>query len=414
MEVNTPNAALLTFAPLSDGTECYELDAGSQTDMFACPTTGQLFTGATMVLEVEQRSSRSAKQLFCPCCEKSALRIGSKGSETLMVCGTCGWDARQSGVSSVAELLERDGDPFPDVSRTFKELQRQLAANGEGGELGSKGGSIGERDGLGIVRTMSQKRVREREAAESGDADNEDGSKQSFTELQAAKERRILQSESEDEAASLRITEDEEQIAKLMGDVVVEEMTRREERVVTGFWWRKDGVARRRVRHPRVIIKSPYSGDVVWINGGKGTDGLCDWNAARFLPQFEVEVSQSAVGGTKAHVKVCNILPYAIAVYIWKGGESIGDVDEIAVAGSVELKGRGDGYVEVSDISCGQSSSVWTKPTWDRVVALDVKVRISTEEVDDMCGLPGEVVQTLRRHVWTFRMFARHASERSQ
>lgn len=376
----------LLFAPYEEGSVPHQLDAGAVSDLFACPTTGKLFSGATMITETSHRSSRSsAKQFFCPVCERSVLRISSDA----MRCPNCHWDARESGVSNVAELLERDSDPFPEVSRVFKELTRRLAGE-------ERTAAVAERDGLNMSKVRSHKTLSEHMAS----LDIESSEGVSFTKIQAEKEKRVFNMSNDDDIAELTVRHGHEDAHdKLLGNIVMEEMTTREERVANGFWWKRDGCARRRIRERRVVLKSPFSGEVVCADAGRGrTDRQRwgEWNCATFLPKMAVEICHDE---SYARVHVKNIKACIMEVCIWKVKGREADRSRDGADATLEVEALGEGEVRINDIVWENSGGIWG----GQVVIMDATVRFWSGDKDGMDSCANAM-----KHEWSYRIFGQY------
>lgn len=256
--------AQLLFSPLNAGVAALEEDAGLLSDLYFCRETGRFFTLPTAQISIEPRSSRSAKQFFCPVCPKSALKL----SATRMACPSCAWDASQTGVANVSDLLQRDGDPFPWISAEVRRLTRRLSTPDE-----AAAGLVSEPEVPGVPRTTSMHRLRGRRHSmrhierrrpedELSKAESASLCVQRFAERQEEREKRVFASwmpevETMEETRDGRPPRDVEQC---MGEVEIDGLVGLDKRVCATSWWKKELAARRRVPAPRVSVRSPFAG----------------------------------------------------------------------------------------------------------------------------------------------------------
>lgn len=85
--------------------------------------------------------SGSLRTFFCPVCA-SAVRVFGPGAREAATCAVCGWGGSAAGISSAAELLSREADPWPDVSRRVAELVKQAERKADGGKRMKKRGGV--------------------------------------------------------------------------------------------------------------------------------------------------------------------------------------------------------------------------------------------------------------------------------
>lgn len=287
--------ALLTYAPLTDISSPKEVNSGCLQDLYACTETAQFFTILQARVTIEQRSSRSAKQFFCPCCPKSALNIAFQpNGDTLITCPSCGWDARRTGVTTVSELLERDGDPYPWISDEIRSLARTAEAHFHR-DADTRDDSQPDLSvispSLSASRTNSARLLRRRASLRSipGNSPTQqlqemsspaDNAKR-FTREQEEKEARVFarwMPESPTLIAANLHGKPDGDMSDLLGAINLDDLIELEDRVCSATWWKRDMAARRRVPRPRIIIRSPFSQQLI----------AC--KAERIVPNFHVRL----------------------------------------------------------------------------------------------------------------------------
>lgn len=274
--------ARLLFSPLNDGLAAPESDAGHLSDLYFCRSTRRFFTLPSAEFLIEPRSSRSAKQFFCPVCPKSALKLA-----TSLTCPTCGWDASSTGVTNVSELLQRDGDPFPWISAEIRRLTRRLTQPDDAATV------VQEPTPTGVPRTNSVHRLRGRRQSlrhierqkpelQLSKADSASLCAQRFAEKQEEREKRVFsqwmpEMEASDWSGLGRPKGD---LEAMMAEVDLDELVDLDQRVCSTTWRKAELAARRRVPPPKVSVRSPFGGgktrkavDVspeiaVWIRDG--------------------------------------------------------------------------------------------------------------------------------------------------
>ncbi|PXF44109.1 hypothetical protein BWQ96_06190 [Gracilariopsis chorda] len=123
-QVSIPTTLLFRPLVLLDGDEdceqestIAEQDAGRPSDLYVY--NGRLTTLANEAepIHLVSRSAKSAKQFFCPVCD-AVIKVTAKD----IYCGKCQWNATQAGIHSVAELLQREADPYPILTERFQQL----------------------------------------------------------------------------------------------------------------------------------------------------------------------------------------------------------------------------------------------------------------------------------------------------
>lgn len=265
-----------TYTPLVEGKAAPEEDSGRLQDLYLCAETAQFFTVVDMHVEVDRRSSRSAKQFFCPCCPKSVLSIGTENGETSIKCPMCHWDARRTGVTTVSELLQRDADPFPWISEEIRRLTRHLnTQNGARNDV-YLADDFNASTETGTPRTKSMHRIqrmrksmmhieRRPKEEELSKAESAAQAAQNFAHEQEKKERRIFSSWLPSDSAPSTSPSTRKHpgrpsgdISSLSGELGLDDLVPMEQRVCSTTWLRRDCAAQRRVPPPRIIVRSPF------------------------------------------------------------------------------------------------------------------------------------------------------------
>lgn len=319
--------ARLLFSPLNADVAAAEEDAGHLSDLYLCREAGCFFTLPAAQISIEPRSSRSAKQFFCPICPKSALKLSS----TRMACPSCSWDATQTGVTNVSDLLQRDGDPFPWISAEVRRLTRRLSTPDE-----AAAGPVSELDVPGVPRTSSVHQLRGRrhsmrhiERRKPGDelskAESASLCAQRFAERQEEREKRVFAAWMP-EVKTTEATGDGRPpgaVEELMGEVEIDELVKLDERVCDTTWWKKELAARRRVPAPRVTVRSPFAGRKEKAQ-----------KAEQVAPELLVWLADGCAHGGDAGVtvQVCNRHTLGELTVTVANADSPGEGTDVAVA----------------------------------------------------------------------------------
>lgn len=403
--------ALLTYAPLSDTSSSEEENSGRLQDLYACTDTAQFFTILQALVNTEQRSSRSAKQFFCPRCPKSALNIASQpNGDTLITCLSCGWDSRRTGVTTVSELLQRDGNPYPWISNKIRTLTMRAEAHFQDdadardefqldASVASPSQSMPNTDSARLLRSRASLRRISRDSSlqHTHQTNSAAENAERFTKEQEKKEARVFSSwipENTPTTTTRQEGRPDGDISELLGTVNLDDVVELEDRVCNATWWKRDMAARRRVPRPRVIIRSPFGQRPIAMK------------AERFIPCFQArlrdkcdETGHRDKCSTQLTLRVRNRFASA---QLEVGVRNACAADQYAKA---TLLGGSDGELVIKPFSfrddCKDADMVHGKWMCGQVATLDVRIQYkgSLPDADRVIG----------GCLWQLRIYARHA-----
>lgn len=402
--------ALLTYASLSDIAPPKEVDSGRLQDLYACIETAQFFTILHARVNIEQRSSRSAKQFFCPCCPKSALNIASQSNgDTIITCPSCGWDARRTGVTTVSELLQRDGDPYPWISDEIRALTRMAEAYFHAdadtrddsqsiSSVASPSLSASCMNLVGLLRRKASLRSVPSNSPPQQPQQMNSAAENAkrFTREQEEKEAHVFATWMPDGPPFTPANQQgkpDGDISDLLGAINLDDLVELQHRVCSGTWWKKDMAARRRVPRPRVTIRSPFKRHQI------------AFQAERIVPDFQVRlrdkcnvVDRHDESLAQLVLNVRNRFAYAQLEICVTNARA---TDQCA---KTTLPGGSSGKLSLQPFSfhadCTAADIVHGKWMCGQLATLDVRIQYSG-------NLPEED-KAIGERPWQLRVYARH------
>lgn len=327
--------------------------------------------------------------------------MGSPGSLPVMMCRKCAWNTNATGVTTVSELMQRDADPYPLASQTFRDI---TACHNASGGSAKNGGQAR----VGLIPSLSSSTVA------SDDADQGPAVPSSIADFTAffdAKEKGWCGFEgvSDEERAQM------DAFGSIPPDfyktVDLDELMPRRERVMADVWRKADGVARRRVPSPRVLVKSPYSGEVVDVVLDDRKPLRGKWNASRFMPQLTAHVrhdcarckaENSGEGLVTIDLNVTNVVDTGLSLRV-----TVDSATTAAALETAEMQIPARGTRKVSLIARPQpaprtrdTGAVWCTSTATLEVSVKFDGVAQQSESNDAPHSPGRK--------WACRAFIRH------
>lgn len=236
----TEHPATLLYGPLPTATTETINWVSSANDLIQ---TSQTFQPPLPPLRTtpHSRASRSAKAFYCPQCDKPL-----KVAPDLIECSTkrCAWDPKKIGIQNIPGLLQREADPFPENTRKFRQLVNMMKGNDD------RDGVDRRRSSMTLLSTVSSKS----ELGTHGLSRTE-----CFVRAQDMKEADIFARYMPGGPPVV-----EEDVSELMGEIDMADMVPRERRRAAGTWFRRDEVAYRKLRAPRIEIEMEGGETLDW------------------------------------------------------------------------------------------------------------------------------------------------------
>lgn len=324
-----------------------------------------------------------------------------------MKCYTCGWDARHTGVTTVSELLQRDGDPFPWISEELRVLTRHLKMQNHSQDHVHLTEDWNASTQTGTARAASMHRLRgqrksmikiERRPREEelNKAESATQAAQNFVRVQEEKERLVFSSWLPDESGFNASPTDNinmqpgrpiGDISLLTGEMSFDDLVPFEKRVCSTTWLRRDCAAQRRVPRPRVTIRSPF---------GKHDVAR---TVEEVIPPFRVCINGDCNELTLRSVKVCvdNAFAYREMTF------SVANADDPSESAEICVRQGEIGEVCITPFTLVQreSNPITTfhqQPPCPRLISLNITVVYAEGE--------------FARQAFYLRVYARHAAHR--
>lgn len=371
-------------------------------DLYACPITGTIFNIYSAKIDIEKRSSRSAKQFFCPSCPKSPIILSPSPPELQLTCPTCKWDARSIGIYTVAELLERDGDPYPWISTSVRALIQKAKAfsSDSSQDIPEVGDAIGRSKSFHRANSMHILRMRKSIASierktqvDHQTPENASDRALRFTKEQDKKERSLFKQWMPPDSPVGKNEQPDENIEDLAG-AKLEELIDLEDRVCSTTRRKRDATARRRVPNPKVIVRSPFHASYPPAV-----------SLAKFAPEISVEMLYRSENTGQDNSDICDLVLNVRNVM----SDSQLHVD---IENPVCLEGKTSATVGAGDVGKIHLSSfpLQTKAVPD-VVYGGGKVGEKLAVVDLvflLTGVSRPKDRWIEEHRWQVRMYSRH------
>lgn len=247
--------ARLLFAPLHAAEAAPESDAAHLRDLHYCTSTGRFFSFLSADIVTERRSSRAAKQFFCPVCPDSLIKLSK------LRCPTCNWSTSSVGISDISGLLQRDGDPYPWISAEIRQLHARFAAQRDPQHSAPEDASAPVAQTAERKSSLPKVQRQEESDQKPPNAGNSSTAAQRFAKWQAEKEKRVF-SQWMPEMEMVEWTSlqgrPEGDIDAFMAEEKLDSFLEIEERVCSTTWRKCEVSARRRVPQAKVRIGSPF------------------------------------------------------------------------------------------------------------------------------------------------------------
>lgn len=287
---NCRYAALILYSSPNDVTES---DAGSVEDLFISMEDRILVPATNVDLSITSRSSRTAKQFFCPCCQDKPIKISKSGDS--LKCPRCNWNASSIGITSISDLLQRDADPYPELTKERNRLISQIRGQSNLGDDSILSTSQ-------INRRMSYKRIRSRSHAilpprlntlEKLETVGRDTPMQRFTNKQQQHEKQMFSEYAPKTNSKYCSIEDEKEKLTCLQKTDIKDIIPPVRSTPKQILLKKDEPARRRVPLPKVVIsdmKDEKFGEVLY-------DKISGWSISRYVNDLVPEIRVDLYGG---------------------------------------------------------------------------------------------------------------------
>lgn len=313
----------------------HEEDAGSTSDLFACPETGEFFTVSNAEIDIgpDRSMGSSSKTFQCPVCVTSSLTIRpstERGQgEALAICKVCGWDTSHCQVSDIGDLLQRVRMPYPWLDSHFRALVKAHNSNTQSNwnANSSNGANTGGLNGCGTTNNNSRNgsiSLSSMSSATSSASSSSSsrrrrltatvlpplGDGMGFTEKQEAHERKVfaqylppsmLSSTTSTSTSTASLTAKyksiiRDNIENMCKDLRESELMAPTERTANGVCFRRQAGPLQRVRAPHVILRNGANGTVATTRWDlavyDGSDP--EYTAAYILPRIMISMKSSS------------------------------------------------------------------------------------------------------------------------
>lgn len=314
-------AATLTFLPVDSIAQDKEptvLDGYTLSDLLVCEESGKFFTATSAIVQLEPQSSHSARIFYCPRCD-SALRVNAFGERPVAHCVICSWDTDRVGVQATTDLLRREADPFPEMTKQFRRLSSKYST--EDSDSQNSRTSAGSPT---VVRTASSSFYRARMGLPFG---KEGKTNRSITEFIAD------ETEKEDKRRGFRKLSKEQCAERdaylappnsLLDDVQITDIVPLRKATSASVWLKGDLAPMRQLARPRVVVKSPYTKSVVSAQlwNLDETKRAQPRNAAIFMPCLNGTVNHDCENGgeeeyLEIELSVHNVAAFAVQLNVF-------------------------------------------------------------------------------------------------
>lgn len=323
----------ISYAPRSPTP--HEEDAGSTSDLFACPDTGEFFTVSNAEIEIgpDRSMGSSSKTFQCPVCVTSSLTIRpsterEKG-EALAVCKVCGWDTSHCQVSDIGDLLQRVSMPYPWLDSHFRALVKAHNSNTQSNWNGntSTGVNTGGLNGCGSTNNHSRNGTISLSSMSSATSSASSSSSSrrrrltatvlrplgdgiGFTEKQEAHERKVfaqylppsmLSSTTSTSTSTASLTAKyksmiRDNIENMCKDLRESELMAPTERTANGVCFRRQAGPLQRIRTPHVTLRNRANGTAATTRWDlavyDGSDP--EYTAAYILPRIMINLKSGS------------------------------------------------------------------------------------------------------------------------
>ena len=413
LEVENPGCeALILYSSLNDFTEN---DAGSVDDLFLDVKERILVPATNIDLSITSRSSRTAKQFFCPCCQDKPIKISKFGDS--LKCPKCDWNASSIGITSISDLLQRDADPYPELTRERNRLISQVRDQSNLGDDGVISTSQ-------VNRRASYKRIRSRSHAilpprmstfEKLETVGRDTPMQRFTNKQQQHEKKMFSEYVPRTSLEYFSIENEKEKLMCLQKTDIKDIISTEKSTPKYVSLKKHEPARRRVPLPKIVIsdvKEEKFGEISY-------DKACGWKISRYVndlvPEIRIFLRGSCIDddytndkGCSAIIRVQNKLDLKLRICFdnWINKHSVGTLE----IDSKEVKSMNINEFEMKDRPMNRA--VYKEKVCSKVGVMNISFIYSccesrnelgeskTEDIMNKLGLIG--------HEWKIGAFIRH------